>query len=153
MVRRLLPWHENIGKRQVKAPKIYVRDSGVLHALLGLAGPDSIESHPKVGASWEGYALDSVVARLGARPEECFFWRTHTGAELDLLVIRGRTRLEFEFKRTSAPMLTRSMHASLEDLKLDRLVLVHAGRHTFDLKPPVRALAFSRILEDLEPLR
>jgi len=153
MVRQLLPWHENIGKRQVKAPRIYIRDSGVLHALLGLAGPDNIESHPKVGASWEGYALDSVVARLGARPEECFFWRTHTGAELDLLVIRGRMRLGFEFKRTSAPTLTRSMHTALDDLALDRLFLVHAGRHTFDLKPPVRALAFGRILEDLEPLR
>ena len=153
MVRQLLPWHENIGKRQVKAPKIYVRDSGVLHALLGLASSHDIESHPKVGASWEGYALDSVVALLGARQEESFFWRAHTGAELDLLVIRGALRLGFEFKRTAAPALTRSMHTVLTDLKLERLFLVHAGLHTFDLRPRVRALAFGRMLEDLKPLR
>lgn len=153
MVHQLLPWHENIGKRQVKAPKVYVRDSGVLHALLGLASSHDIESHPKVGASWEGFAFDSVVNRLGARPEECFFWRTHTGAELDLLVIRGDRRLGFEFKRTAAPAITRSMHAALADLKLERLFVVHAGLHTFDMRPRVRALALGRMLEDLKPLR
>ncbi len=153
MVRQLQPWHANIGKRQVKAPKIYVRDTGLLHALLGLASTPDIESHPKVGASWEGFALDSVVHRLGARQEECFFWRTHTGAELDLLVIRGTQRLGFEFKRTAAPTITPSMHSALADLKLTRLFIVHAGLHSFDVRPRVRALALGRLLDDLQPLR
>jgi len=153
MVRQLPPWHANIGKRQVKAPKVYVRDTGLLHALLGLASPSDIESHPKVGASWEGFALDSVIHQLRAGQEECFFWRTHTGAELDLLVIRGALRLGFEFKRTAAPAITPSIHAALADLKLARLFIVHAGLHTFDVRPHVRALALGRLLDDLKPLR
>lgn len=153
MVRQLPPWHENIGKRQVKAPKIYIRDSGVLHALLGLASSRDIESHPKVGASWEGFALDCAVRRLGARTEECYFWRAHTGAELDLLVIRGGRRVGFEFKRTAAPVITRSMHVALTDLRLDRLFVVHAGLHTFEMHRRMRAIALNRMLEDLKPLR
>ncbi|MGH9318131.1 MAG: ATP-binding protein [Thermoanaerobaculia bacterium] len=152
MVRQLPSWHENLGKRQVKAPKLYVRDSGLLHALLGVGTERALETHPKVGASWEGFALDAVVARLGARPEECFFWATHSGAELDLLVIRGTRRLGFEFKRTTAPSLTRSMHVALADLQLKELVVVHAGVHSFPMAGKVRAIALRRILEDLKPL-
>jgi len=152
MVRQLQSWHENVGKRQVKAPKLYVRDSGLLHALLGLETDDAIESHPKVGASWEGFALDAVVSRLEARPEQCFFWATHSGAELDLLVIRGRRRFGFEFKRTTAPSVTRSMHVALGDLGLEQLVVVHAGTQSFPMDKKIRAVAFRRILEDLRPL-
>jgi len=152
MVRQLQSWHENIGKRQVKAPKIYIRDSGLLHALLGLGTAREIESHPKVGASWEGFALDAVVSRLAARPEECFFWATHGGAELDLLVIRGNRRLGFEFKRTTAPTVTRSMRAALQDLRLDEIAIVHAGSRSFGLVRKIRAISLARILQDLAPL-
>ena len=94
---------------------------------------EDLERHPKVGASWEGFALGEVITRLGARPEQCFFWATHTGAELDLLVVRGTRRWGFEFKRTVAPRLTRSMHSALADLHLERLEVVHAGEQTFPL--------------------
>jgi predicted AAA+ superfamily ATPase len=129
----LLPWSENLGKRQVKSPKVYLRDSGLLHALLGLSTQRDVEGHPICGASWEGFALNAVVHRLGARPEECFFWATHAGAELDLLVVRGRRRLGFEFKRTVAPKVTRSVRTALEDLGLQRLDVIHAGDQTFPL--------------------
>ncbi len=109
VVRQLQPWHENVGKRQVKSPKIYISDSGLLHTLLGLGNPEAVFSHPVVGASWEGFALQSVVAHLRARPEECFFWRTHGGAEMDLLVVRGTQRRGFEFNLSEAPAPTASM--------------------------------------------
>lgn len=153
MVRQLQPWYENVGKRQVKAPKVYIRDTGLLHALLGLGTASAIESHPKLGASWEGFALDTVASRLGAAPEECFFWRTHSGPEIDLLVIRGNARLGFEFKRTTAPEVTRSMRAALNDLKLARLTIVHAGTRTYPMAPKIHAVALGRVLEDLTPLR
>ncbi len=152
MVRQLPPWHENIGKRQVKAPKIYIRDCGLLHALLGLETARAIESHPKVGASWEGFALDAVISRLGAKPEECYFWAAHSGAELDLLVIRGRARQGFEFKRTTAPAVTRSMRTAFGDLKLTRLSVIHAGTRSSSLDEDIRAIALGRVLEDLNPL-
>ncbi len=151
VVRLLAAWHENLGKRQVKAPKVYLADSGVLHALLNLTTRQDLMLHPKVGASWEGFALDEVVAHLGARPEECFYWRTHTGAELDLLVVRGERRRGFEFKHTSAPQATRSMHIALEDLGLASVDVIHAGRDSFPLAPRIRAVALSRMLDDIDP--
>jgi len=153
MVRQLPSWHENVGKRQVKAPKVFVRDSGMLHALLGLTTAREIDTHPKVGASWEGFALGTVVSRLQAQPEECFFWATHSGAELDLLIVRGSNRLGFEFKRSTAPSVTKSMHVAMEDLRLRRLWVVHAGERAFDLTRQMRALPLSRVLEELKPLR
>ncbi len=152
VVNQLQPWHENLRKRQVKAPKIYLTDSGLLHSLLNLETFVDVERHPKLGASWEGFALNEVRVRLGARADECFFWATHAGAELDLLVVRGNRRLGFEFKRTDAPKTTRSMHTALSDLKLDRLDVVHAGEHTFPLTESIRALSLPRLLDDLEPL-
>jgi predicted AAA+ superfamily ATPase len=153
MVRQLPAWHENIGKRQVKAPKVYFRDSGLLHALLDLGDGGAVEAHPKVGASWEGFALDAVVTRLGALPEECHFWAAHSGAELDLLVVRGNVRLGFEFKRTTAPVSTRSMHVALEDLRVSRIDVVHAGSRSFPMHQKIRAIALSRLMEDLKPLK
>ncbi len=153
VVRQLQPWHENVAKRQVKSPKVYLADSGLLHALLGLETARDVERHPKLGASWEGFALAAVARRLGARPEECFFWATHAGAELDLLVVRGRRRLGFEVKRTDAPRVTKSMRTALADLGLERLDVVHGGEHTFPLDRRIRALALGRVLEDLAPLR
>jgi len=152
MVRQLQPWHENVGKRQVKAPKIFVRDSGILHTLLGANTARELETHPKIGASWEGFGLESVISRLRVEPEECFFWATHSGAELDLLVVRGSQRLGFEFKRTTTPTLTRSMHVAAEDLRLKKLWLVHAGERAFDLTPRMRAVPLPLLLEELQPL-
>jgi hypothetical protein len=152
-VRQLQPWHENISKRQVRAPKIYLADSGLMHTLLNLKHFADVEGHPKVGASWEGFVLEQVIRRLRARPDECFFWATHAGAELDLLIVRGRQRWGFEVKRSTVPHLTPSMRSAFSDLNLRRLEVIHAGEHTFALGKNVRAIAFSRLLEDLEPLR
>jgi predicted AAA+ superfamily ATPase len=153
VVRQLMPWYENIGKRQVRAPKVYVRDSGLLHALLSLPAQRDLEGHPKVGASWEGFIVDQIMQLLGVRPEECYFWRTHTGAELDLLVVRGARRIGFEVKRTTGPVITPSMRSALSDLKLSALTVVHAGEHSFALALKVRALSWRAISDEIEPLR
>jgi len=151
VVRQLQPWHENIKKRQVKSPKVYLADSGILHSLLGLDDKASVEVHPKLGASWEGFVISQVAALIDVRPHECFFWATHAGAELDLLVVRGRKRWGFEVKRTSAPALTPSMRTALSDLKLQRLFIVHAGEHSFDMAKNVRAIAISHLLDEVTP--
>ena len=152
VVRQLPPWHENLGKRQVKSPKVYLADSGLLHTLLGIGTRADLEGHPKIGASWEGFVLKELTRHLGAHAEECWFWATHAGAELDLLVVRGRTRLGFEIKRTTAPRLTPSMRTALTDLRLDRLTVVHAGAHAFPLGDRVRAVPFSQLAGNVEPL-
>lgn len=152
VVRQLPPWHVNISKRQVKAPKVYVVDSGLLHSLFNVRRLEELEGHPKIGASWEGFAIEQVIRRLGARRDEAFFWATHGGAELDLLVVRGGQRLGFEIKRTSSPRLTPSMRSALSDLKLQRLDVLHAGEETFLMEKRIRAVALSRLLKDLKPL-
>ena len=152
VIRQLSPWHENISKRQVKAPKIYIADSGVLHTLLGLRTLKDLEGHPKVGASWEGFVLEQVIHRLAARVEECFFWATHGGAELDLLVVRGQRRMGFEIKRTTSPQVTSSMRYALSDLHLRSLDVIHAGERTFPMDKKIRAVAFTRLLQDIKPL-
>ncbi len=143
VARQLLPFSENLKKRQVKSPKVYIADSGLLHALLNLRDTTDLEGHPKVGASWEGFAMDIVLRQLEARPDECYFWRTHAGAELDLLVVRGRRRIGFEFKRTVAPKITRSMREAMKDLRLDHLDVIHAGDATFPLADKMRAVALT----------
>jgi predicted AAA+ superfamily ATPase len=153
VVTQLQPWHENIGKRQVKSPKVYLADSGILHSLLNIIHLQDLEKHPKLGASWEGFVITQIIRRLRARPEECYFWGTHAGSELDLLVVSGRTRLGFEVKRTSSPRITPSMRNALRDLKLHRLDTVHAGENSFPLAEGIRAIAMSRLLEDLKPIR
>jgi uncharacterized protein len=153
VVFQLQPWHENISKRQVKSPKVYLADSGILHTLLNLPRLHDLEGHPKIGASWEGFVLGQLIRRLGARPEECYFWATHAGSELDLLVVSGGRRLGFEIKRTSSPRMTPSMRNAMKDLKLKSLDVVHSGDKTFPLAKGVRALAISRLLEDLKPMR
>lgn len=152
VVRQLRPWSENLGKRQVKSPKVYLSDTGILHTLLDVTAMADLERHPKLGASWEGFLLATVAHLIGARADQCHFWATHTGAELDLLVVAGRQRLGFEFKRTAAPEITKSMRIALTDLKLTRLDVIHAGRDTFPLAANVRAVAASRMLADLRPL-
>ena len=145
VVRQLPPWHENLRKRQVKHPKVYLSDTGLLHALLNLEDPVALERHPKVGASWEGFALSEVVRCLGTCWDNCWFWGTHQGAELDLLVMSGGRRLGFEFKRTTAPRRTRSMMIALTDLRLDELVVVHAGEHAFAMDERIRAVPLAMI--------
>lgn len=153
VIRQLKPWHENIGKRQVRAPKVYVRDPGLLHALLGLANLEDIERHPKLGASWEGFIVEQLIQLLDVRTDETYFWRTHGGAELDLLIVRGQRRLGFEIKRTSSPTVTPSMRASLHDLKLDALSVVHAGTESFPLAERIRALSWTALASEVAPLR
>ena len=153
VIRQLSPWHENISKRQVKAPKIYIADSGVLHALLGLRTLKDLEGHPKVGASWEGFVLEQVIHQLAARVDECFFWATHGGAELDLLLVTGQRKMGFEIKRTTSPQMTPSMRYALSDLHLRSLDVIHAGETTFPMDKKIRAVAFRRLLQDIKPLR
>jgi predicted AAA+ superfamily ATPase len=151
MARVLPPWSENIGKRVVKTPKVYLADTGLLHALLDIPSARALDVHPKVGASFEGFALQAIMRAVAARPEQCYFWATHQGAELDLLVVRGGKRRGFEFKRTDAPTVTKSMHIALEDLGLESIDVIHVGHETYPLAPKIRAVTISRLLTDLVP--
>ena len=144
MVRQLQPWHENLGKRQVKAPKIYFRDTGLLHSLLGIRSEADLLRHPRQGASWEGFALEQVL-RL-ARPDDACFWATHTGAELDLLMFKYGRRVGVEFKRADAPGLTRSMSIALQDLKLDALYVVYPGTRRYWLADRVEAVPLAEFV-------
>jgi predicted AAA+ superfamily ATPase len=143
MVRRLRPWHENLLKRQVKAPKVYVRDTGLLHQLLGIASERELQRHPKAGASWEGYAIEEVLKLV--EPDEAYFWATHSGAELDLLFLRKGRRYGVEVKREDAPRVTPSMRIALEDLRLDHLTVLYPGERVYDLDRRIRAVPLAHI--------
>jgi len=145
MARRLEPWHENLSKRQVKSPKIYLSDSGIVHHLLGIEDREGLQGHPKVGASFEGFAIEQITLCLGAEPEECFTWALHSGAELDLLVVRGGSRLGFEVKRTSRPRARRSTRTALDVLGLDRLDVVYPGVDVFPLADRIRAVGIEAL--------
>ena len=149
MVRQLQPWHENLGKRQVKAPKIYFRDTGLLHALMGVQSMPQLLTHPKAGASWEGFALEQVL-RL-ARPDQAWFWATHQGAELDLLMLRGAQRIGVEFKWSDAVKVTSSMRIAIDNLKLDALYVVHPGPHRFLLADGIEAVPLWSMLPPENP--
>lgn len=131
VVRQLQPWFENLGKRQVKAPKVYVRDSGVLHALLGLSTQAALESHPKLGASWEGFVIEQAIAAIGER--NAYYWATQSGAELDLLALAGGRRIGVEVKYADAPRLTKSMHVARADLGLQRIFIAYPGDKRYSL--------------------
>jgi predicted AAA+ superfamily ATPase len=126
MVRQLQPWFENLGKRQVKSPKIYLRDSGLLHHLLHLESPEAIAAHPKVGASWEGFAMEQILRRQPAK-QQAYFWATQSGAELDLLLIEDGQRVGYEFKYSEQPKISRSMRVAIQDLNLHALKIVCPG--------------------------
>ena len=149
VVRQLQPWHANIAKRQVKAPKVYLRDSGLLHALLGIDDLRSLNSHPKCGASWEGLMLEAIIDALGLQDDQAHFWATHNGAELDLVIPRGTKLVGIEIKRTTAPKVTRSMRIALDDLNLAELIIVHAGKDSHRLADRVRTVAAGRLHTDL----
>ena len=143
MVRQLPPWHANLKKRQVKAPKIYIRDTGLLHQLLGLRSPKDLLLHPKCGASWEGYAIEETLKVF--QPDEAYFWATHNGAELDLLLIKGGKRIGVECKRVDAPRLTPSMRIALQDLELDRLLVIYPGEQRFPLAERTEAVPLTEV--------
>jgi len=145
MVRQLPPWFENLGKRQVKSPKVYVRDSGLLHGLLGLSNQHDLEHHPKVGASWEGYAVEEVLKAL--QPDEAYYWATYQGAELDLLLFTRGRRIGIECKRADAPSLTPSMRIAVEDLKLDELQVVYPGEKRYALARRVEVVPLAQIVK------
>jgi predicted AAA+ superfamily ATPase len=151
VVRQVAPWHENLRKRQVRSPKVFIADTGILHTLLGLDARAAVEGHPQLGASWEWFGVSNVLERLAARPgEDAFFWRTHAGAEIDLVVVRGLRRVGFEVKRTAAPSVTPSMRIALEDLRLERVDVLHAGKETYPLAERIRAVSVYRIWTDVE---
>ena len=145
MVRQLQPWVENVGKRVRKAPKIYLRDSGVFHALMNLSTVAELQAHPKLGASWEGMALEQVLRTLNAASDEAFSWATHAGAELDLLILRGGRRFGFEFKFADAPRTTKSMRAALHDLQLARLYIVYPGDKDYALDETIEAVQLANV--------
>ncbi len=145
MIRQLPPWHENAGKRIVKAPKIYLRDSGILHALLGLWSRDDLEGYPQYGFSWEGFALEQILSRWG--DSDAYFWATHAGAELDLLLVRGEKRWGFEFKAGEAPTATKSMRVALSDLRLNRLWVIYPGKERYPLDQKIECLGLGDALK------
>jgi hypothetical protein len=148
LLRQLPPWFENLGKRQFKSPKVYVRDSGLLHALLTIESRADLDGHPKFGASWEGFALEQVLSIAGA--EQAYFWGTHAGAELDLLLIRHGRRFGVEFKAAAAPDMTKSLHIALADLKLDRAWIVHPGSESYRVHERVEATPLPGALRAIE---
>jgi uncharacterized protein len=143
MVRQLPPWHENIGKRQVKSPKVYIRDSGLLHQLLGVKSEEELLLHPRCGASWEGFAIEETLKAV--RPDDAYFWATHTGAELDLLLLKDGRRLGVEVKRADAPRLTPSMRAALHDLRLEQLIVLYPGETSYSLAERVTVLPLATV--------
>lgn len=151
VVRRLRPWFANIGKRLVKSPKVYMRDTGLLHALLGIPGIDALEGHPKKGASWETFAVEQILGVTGDR--DAYYWRTQAGAELDLLVFRGGKRLGFEIKYGDAPRFTPSMRAAQKDLALDRLFLVTPAIESAPIAPGVEAASIAHCMAELRQTR
>ncbi len=140
MVRQHQPWFANIGKRQVKTPKMYIADTGFLHALLGIASEADLLSHPIAGASWESFAMAEMMRRLDLDGRNAYFWGVYSGAELDLLVIRGHTRVGYEFKLSSAPRTTKSMHHAIEALGLDKLYVVYPGDMHWPMTEKIAAL-------------
>ncbi len=145
LLRQLQPWHENLGKRQVKSPKVYFRDSGLLHQFLGVTTLDELHRHPRCGASWEGFAIEEVLRCV--RPDAQYFWATHAGAELDLLLFAGGRRLGVEVKRADAPGMTRSMEVAREDLRLDGLVVVYPGPKRYSLADDIEVVPLADLAD------
>ncbi len=146
LVRQLAPWHENLGKRQVRSPKMYLRDSGLLHAIIGVRTAQDLLGHPQSGASWEGYVIEQVLAIT--RPDEAYFWATQHGAELDLLLMKNGRRIGVEVKRSDAPRLTPSMRIAMEDLHLDHLVVVYPGERRYSLGPRTHAVPGAELAKE-----
>ena len=151
MVRPLAPWFENIKKRQVRSPKVYIRDAGILHALLGLADATALQSHPKLGASWEGFCVEQILSVCGDRA--AYFWGTHGGAELDLLLFHAGKRLGFEFKFSEQPATTKSMRIAQQDLALDHLYVVNPGEHSYPLDDAITVMPLLQVVDLLKEVK
>jgi predicted AAA+ superfamily ATPase len=147
MVRQLPAWHENIKKRQVKAPKIYIRDSGILHTLLGLEDGDALRFHPKIGPSWEGFAIEMIIRKYGCDEGQCYFWSAYGRAELDLMLLSGSRRIGFEIKHTDRPGATRSLQIAREDLKIDEAFVVYPGKARFPLGQGIEAVGLETLID------
>jgi predicted AAA+ superfamily ATPase len=147
-VRQLPAWFENVGKRTVKAPKIYLRDTGLLHAILEIQHWEQLEAHPKLGASWEGFCIEQILNHCD--PKQAYFWATHAGAELDLLLFIHGKRIGVEIKYSDSPSTSRSMHIAMENLKLDHLFVVHPGRERYSLTPKIEALPIQELLQQMK---
>lgn len=150
MIRQLQPWYANLSKRQVKSPKIYFRDTGLLHYLLGIESDRELNLHPRMGASWEGYVIEEIIK--ATQPDETYFWATHSGAELDLLLIKGGKRIGVECKRMDAPKLTPSMRTAMQDLELDKLVVIYPGTQPYSLGDGISVLPLSKVATDPDSL-
>lgn len=150
MVRQLRPWFVNLGKRQIKSPKLYFRDTGILHQMLGLREERDLWLHPKSGASWEGYVIEEVIKAVD--PDEAYFWATHSGAELDLLLFTGGRRVGVECKRMDAPRLTPSMRSALTDLALDHLIVLYPGERPYPLAERVTVLPLAYLAQGSQAL-
>jgi predicted AAA+ superfamily ATPase len=140
MIRELKPWHENLGKREVKRPKIFFRDSGLFHSLTGIDHEADLLVNPKIGASWEGFAMEECIRHLDAEAEDLYFWAVHSGAELDLLHVRGTKRNGYEFKYTDKPRMTTSIRVAIDSLKLSQLTIIYPGEQRFQLDKNVEAV-------------
>ena len=143
MVRLLQPWYVNLGKRQVKSPKVYVRDSGLLHSLLGLRSEQDLLLHPRSGASWEGFVIEEVIKTFA--PDDAYFWGTHSGAELDLLLLKDGERIGVECKRMDAPRLTPSMRAAMHDLELSKLLVIYPGTKSYPLAENIQVIPLANL--------
>ena len=150
MVRQIQPWHINIKKRQVKAPKIYIRDTGMLNSLLGLKTEAEISRHPSCGASWEGYVIEEVIRSVD--PDDVYFWATHQGAEIDLVFTKGGRMYGVEIKRADAPTMTPSMRIALEDLKLERIAVIYPGEKRYSLHKKIDVVPFEKITQGLKEI-
>ncbi len=144
MIRQLFSWHANLKKRQVKAPKVYFRDTGLLHHLLGIRSEKELLMHPKCGASWEGYVIEEALHIL--RPDEAYYWATHNGAEIDLMMIKNGRMLGVECKRLDAPKLTPSMRIALQDLQLERILVIYPGTQRYRIADRIEAVPFEEIV-------
>jgi len=149
-IRQLPAWYENIGKRTVKSPKIYLRDCGLLHALLDVSTSEQLESHPKLGSSWEGFCIEQILSVTGS--SNAYFWGTHAGAELDLLLLRNGKRIGVEIKYSDGPSTTRSMRSAMEDLKLDHLYVAYPGKEDYPLDKKISVMSLPSILSRMEDL-
>ena len=150
MIRQLPAWHANLKKRQVRAPKIYFRDTGLLHQLLGIRSMDELLNHPKSGASWEGYVVEEVLKSV--EPDESYFWATYQGAEIDLLLLKDGIMLGIECKRVDAPTFTPSLRIALADLKLERIAVIYSGSQRYKIAPQVEAVPFAAVAQGLSGL-
>ena len=146
MIRQLQPWHANLKKRQVKSPKIYFRDTGLLHQLLGIHSHKDLLRHPKCGASWEGYAIEEILQII--KPDDSYFWATHNGAEIDLIVAKNGSMFGVECKRSDVPKITSSMQIALSDLPLEQILVIYPGDKSFELSDKISAVALQNMIGD-----